>query len=553
MTEREFLDRLERCLASLDAGERAAMVDFYSEQIEDRIDDGMTEAQAVASLESPEDIAANILAQRAESQSQAQDQSQSQASAGAASSTAPGAGAQSPAKPKGCLHMAGKVLLWICAAIGILLLLPVACGVACAVVSLYLCLWVVDLCLGIVALACVFVGALSIVACMVSPATGMLATVANVAVIAGFFWMAVLMAIATYFFGKLLVMLVVWSVRAVRGRAGRTRDAAPVSPKEYPSMPMPPMDGGGTGTAGSAGEKPRRRMPLWGVAAIGSTVVVLASAFTVLGTIGAAGGPEELAEQAGSSLRGEAHGFDASTVDRIEVGNAPYGNGSDQGRHFYHVYLGVSSDNQIHVVEPNGETAMMFWGSVADVDARQVGSTVDVTVDAHDELVFANPVASFGAMAGDPYRTRLRIYVPQGWKGAIAVNSATAQVEAMPLIMGSQELAIDGNLELRANSIDLVGVSANAAELTAETIGLQAVSIKEELQVNQGQARGWAWLSKVDAKRGAFGGEQVHVTDCEIGTVEANVGTTVDEARDDELPGERDEWKERGESTVERA
>ena len=534
MTKREFLYRLERCLASLDAGERAAMVDFYSEQIEDRIDDGMTEAQAVASLESPEDIAANILAQRAESQSQAQAQSQAQTSAGAASPAAPGTGAQNAAKPKGRLHMVGKVLLWICAAIGILLLLPVACGVACAVVSLYLCLWVVDLCLGIVALACVFVGALSIVACMVSPATGILATVANVAVIAGFFGMAVLMAIATYFFGKLLVMLVAWSVQAVRDRAGRTRDAAPVPPKEYPSMPMPPMAGGVAGAAGSAGEKPRRRMPLWGVAAIGSTVVVLASAFTVLGTIGAAGGPEELAEQAGSSLRGEAYSFDADAVDRIEVGDAPYGNDGSQGRHFYHVYLGVSSDDQIHVVEPDGETAMMFWGSVTDVDARQVGSTVDVMVDAHEELVFANPVASFAAMAGDPYRTRLRIYVPQGWKGTITVNSATAQVEAMPLIMGSQELAIDGNLELRANSIDLVGVSANTAELTAETIGLQEVSIKEELQVNQGQARGWAWLSGVEAKRGAFGGEQVRVTDCEIGTVEANVGTTVDEARDEQ-------------------
>ena len=59
MTKREFLDRLERCLASLDAGERASMVDFYSEQIDDRMDDGMSEEPAVASLDSPKDIAAN--------------------------------------------------------------------------------------------------------------------------------------------------------------------------------------------------------------------------------------------------------------------------------------------------------------------------------------------------------------------------------------------------------------------------------------------------------------------------------------------------------------
>ena len=114
MTKREFLDRLERCLASLDAGERAAMVDFYSEQIEDRIDDGMTETQAVASLESPEDIAANILAQRADTPDPAAQD---------------GGAPQKPAKPgqaqdqrKGFGHAAGKVLLWICAAIGILIL-----------------------------------------------------------------------------------------------------------------------------------------------------------------------------------------------------------------------------------------------------------------------------------------------------------------------------------------------------------------------------------------------------------------------------------------------
>ena len=35
MTKREFLDRLERCLASLEDGERANMVEFYREQIEE--------------------------------------------------------------------------------------------------------------------------------------------------------------------------------------------------------------------------------------------------------------------------------------------------------------------------------------------------------------------------------------------------------------------------------------------------------------------------------------------------------------------------------------
>ncbi len=566
MTKREFLDRLERCLASLDAGERAAMVDFYSEQIDDRIDDGMTESQAVASLESPEDIAANILAQRAESQAQAK------------SGPSPTPAAENPSKPKGCLHTIGKVLLWTCAIIGILILLPFACGIACAVATAYLCLWVADLCLGVGALACMFIGALSIVACVVAPASGVLATVANVAVIAlclwvadlclgvgalacmfigalsivacvvapasgvlatvanvaviaGFFGTTILLAIATYLFAKLLVMLVVWIVRAIKGRAGRARTTATVSAKEYPSMPMPPM---------AEKERPRRRMPLWGVAAIGSTVVVLASVCTVLGTIAVAGGPEGLAEQAGYSLKGETHSFDASVVDRIEISDAPQENGSRQGHYFYRVYLGVSADDQVHVVEPDGDVALMAWGSVVNADARQVGSTVNVTVGAHEGPIFANPVASLDTIAGGPYSNWLRVYVPQGWKGTISVNSATAQVEAMPFREAEEKLSIDGNLELHADNITLTGVDANAAELTADAVRLDGVSIEGELQVNEGKTLGWALLDGVEAKRGVFGGDQVHVIESEIGTIKAEAGTTVDGV----LPDMYDRWEE---------
>ena len=525
MTKREFLDRLERCLASLDAGERAAMVDFYSEQIDDRIDDGMTESQAVASLESPEDIAANILAQRAESQAQAK------------SGPSPTPAAENPSKPKGCLHTIGKVLLWTCAIIGILILLPFACGIACAVATAYLCLWVADLCLGVGALACMFIGALSIVACVVAPASGVLATVANVAVIAGFFGTTILLAIATYLFAKLLVMLVVWIVRAIKGRAGRARTTATVSAKEYPSMPMPPM---------AEKERPRRRMPLWGVAAIGSTVVVLASVCTVLGTIAVAGGPEGLAEQAGYSLKGETHSFDASVVDRIEISDAPQENGSRQGHYFYRVYLGVSADDQVHVVEPDGDVALMAWGSVVNADARQVGSTVNVTVGAHEGPIFANPVASLDTIAGGPYSNWLRVYVPQGWKGTISVNSATAQVEAMPFREAEEKLSIDGNLELHADNITLTGVDANAAELTADAVRLDGVSIEGELQVNEGKTLGWALLDGVEAKRGVFGGDQVHVIESEIGTIKAEAGTTVDGV----LPDMYDRWEEPADEQV---
>lgn len=64
MRKHEFMRRLSNCLVLLPETERQATLEFYIEQIDDRIDDGMDEEQAVASLESPEDIAAAILINR---------------------------------------------------------------------------------------------------------------------------------------------------------------------------------------------------------------------------------------------------------------------------------------------------------------------------------------------------------------------------------------------------------------------------------------------------------------------------------------------------------
>lgn len=60
MTKLEFLSRLQTYLTFMDIVERNQTLEFYAEQIDDRIDDGMTELQAIASLEAPEDIAANL-------------------------------------------------------------------------------------------------------------------------------------------------------------------------------------------------------------------------------------------------------------------------------------------------------------------------------------------------------------------------------------------------------------------------------------------------------------------------------------------------------------
>lgn len=66
MLKPEFISRLSQCLVELPEDERQSTLEFYIEQIDDRIDDGMSEEAAVASLEAPEEIAANILAEREE-------------------------------------------------------------------------------------------------------------------------------------------------------------------------------------------------------------------------------------------------------------------------------------------------------------------------------------------------------------------------------------------------------------------------------------------------------------------------------------------------------
>lgn len=61
MTKNEFLNRLSEELATLDSMERERMLQYYREIIEDRVEDGLSEDQAVEELEDIHEIAARIL------------------------------------------------------------------------------------------------------------------------------------------------------------------------------------------------------------------------------------------------------------------------------------------------------------------------------------------------------------------------------------------------------------------------------------------------------------------------------------------------------------
>lgn len=61
MTKHEFLKRLSRALGRMKRDEREKSLAFYREMIDDRIESGLTEEEAVAQMEPIDDIAAGIL------------------------------------------------------------------------------------------------------------------------------------------------------------------------------------------------------------------------------------------------------------------------------------------------------------------------------------------------------------------------------------------------------------------------------------------------------------------------------------------------------------
>ena len=63
MTKNEFISRLRARLSGLPKDEIEERLAFYSETIDDRIEDGLTEEEAVADLGDVDDIAAQIIAE----------------------------------------------------------------------------------------------------------------------------------------------------------------------------------------------------------------------------------------------------------------------------------------------------------------------------------------------------------------------------------------------------------------------------------------------------------------------------------------------------------
>lgn len=159
MTAQEYIAELSRLLYSLTDQEREEAVAFYRESIADRIDDGQTEEEAVASMVSPAEAACAILSNQTEaSASMAQETDEIEAEL----PEQPRELVQPPSFWMRLRHGQLTPLEWVGVILSSVIWLPlviatfgIALGIAVVLFALYLCAWVLIGCVWIIGAALV--------------------------------------------------------------------------------------------------------------------------------------------------------------------------------------------------------------------------------------------------------------------------------------------------------------------------------------------------------------------------------------------------------------
>ena len=124
MTRDEFLGRLGELLACLPADQVEETRQFYAEAIADRMEDGMTEEEAVAAMGTPGEAAEATLDDL-------------------------------PAVPRAIARTRRRstALLWVLTIVGSPVWVPLLAAFAAVAVTVYVCIWALALCVWIVAVA----------------------------------------------------------------------------------------------------------------------------------------------------------------------------------------------------------------------------------------------------------------------------------------------------------------------------------------------------------------------------------------------------------------
>lgn len=124
MTRDEFLGRLGELLACLPADQVRETQEFYAEAIADRMEDGMGEEEAVAAMGAPGEVAEAVLDDL-------------------------------PAVPRAIARARRRstTLLWVLTIVGSPVWVPLLLAFAAVAVAVYVCIWILALCVWIVAAA----------------------------------------------------------------------------------------------------------------------------------------------------------------------------------------------------------------------------------------------------------------------------------------------------------------------------------------------------------------------------------------------------------------
>ena len=143
MTHDEFLGRLGELLACLPAEQVEETKAFYAEAIADRIEDGMSEEEAVAAMGTPGEVAEATLNDL-------------------------------PAVPRAIARTRRRstALLWVLTIVGSPVWAPLLVAFAAVVVTVYVCIWVLALCVWAIAATLCAVGAVSFVLAAAGVAIG---------------------------------------------------------------------------------------------------------------------------------------------------------------------------------------------------------------------------------------------------------------------------------------------------------------------------------------------------------------------------------------------
>lgn len=155
MTAQEYLTELKRLLYPLSDDERKEAVAFYYESIADRIDEGLTEEEAVASMVAPTEAACAILSNRTETLPTTV--SKTEAVAEKTSNLA------QPSFWTRLKHGHLTPFEWVGVVFSSVIWLPLAISVAAIFFSLYLCIWALIACIWIIGTALVVAAPASIV------------------------------------------------------------------------------------------------------------------------------------------------------------------------------------------------------------------------------------------------------------------------------------------------------------------------------------------------------------------------------------------------------